>query len=270
MQRVTSAIAFDGVCLSYGNHIALDDAAFTIEPGTLTALIGPNGSGKSTLMDAVAGLVTPHAGQIAVQGRPMTGRQPDVSYVMQQTAANRLLPMTVAEVTLMGRYATRGMFGRLSRADRAAATRAMQDMDVLDLRHRQLRELSGGQRQRVLVAQGLAQDAAVLLLDEPVTGLDILSQQLITQAMAAQRAAGRTVVISTHDLREAEAADHVVLLAGRVIASGPPHEVLTSRHLREAYGTHLITLGPDQHHIDEHVHPHDDGHDHATDEPHQH
>src|SRR5688500_17204895 len=133
-------------------------------------------------------------------------------------------------------------------------------MDIAGLRGRQIHELSGGQRQRVLVAQGLAQGADVLLLDEPVTGLDLASSHRIAEVMAAERAAGRTVVVATHDLAEASTADHVVLLAGRVVAAGPPAEALTRTTLAEAYGDRLLRLDGDTLLLDEGAHHH--GHRH--------
>jgi ABC-type Mn2+/Zn2+ transport system ATPase subunit len=119
---------------------------------------------------------------------------------------------------------------------------------------RPLHQLSGGQRQRAFVAQGLAQGADLLLLDEPVTGLDLVSRQHILDAVAAERAAGRAVVVSTHDLGDASQADHLLLLAGRVVASGPPDEVLTDDHLAEAYGGHLLRLGNRTLILDDHAH----------------
>jgi ABC-type Mn2+/Zn2+ transport system ATPase subunit len=122
------------------------------------------------------------------------------------------------------------------------------------LANRPLHELSGGQRQRAFVAQGLAQDADVLLLDEPITGLDIVSRQHILEAITAERDAGRAVVVSTHDLGDAAAADHLLLLAGRVVASGPADSVLTDVHLANAYGGHLLRFGESTLIVDDHPH----------------
>jgi ABC-type Mn2+/Zn2+ transport system ATPase subunit len=144
---------------------------------------------------------------------------------------------------------------------------AMERLDVADLASRQIRELSGGQRQRAFVAQGLAQEAEVLLLDEPLGGLDVVSQRLILDAMTAERDAGRVVVTSTHDLGEAAHADRVLLLAGHLVASGPPGEVLIAEHLAVAYGHRLVTLGDNVIMLDDA--PHHD-HDHAGDDVHPH
>ncbi|HUG85523.1 MAG TPA: ATP-binding cassette domain-containing protein, partial [Euzebya sp.] len=122
---------------------------------------------------------------------------------------------------------------------------ALRRMGATDLAGRQLRELSGGQQQRLLIAQGLAQQGDVLMLDEPVTGLDLVSREAILGVVRAERDAGTAVVMTTHDLADAGAADHVVLLAGRVIASGPPEEVLTPANLEMAYGRQAVLVGDD-------------------------
>jgi iron complex transport system ATP-binding protein len=237
--------------LAYGSRTVLEAASFTIPAGAVTALIGPNGAGKSTLLHALAGLLAPRSGRLEV---PAAARRGGVAYVLQATEVNQHLPLTVREAVTMGRYATAGPIRRLQRGDRDAVERALAALALTDLAGRPLHELSGGQRQRAFVAQGLAQEADVLLLDEPITGLDIVSRQHILDAMAAERAAGRTVVVSTHDLGDAAAADHLLLLAGRVVASGPPTSVLTDVHLADAYGGHLLRFGESTLIIDDHPH----------------
>jgi manganese transport system ATP-binding protein len=152
------------------------------------------------------------------------------------------LPLSVREVVTMGRYASRGLFGRLGPGDRVAVDHALERLDIADLARRQLGALSGGQRQRVFVAQGLAQQADVLLLDEPVTGLDLVTQDRILDVVAEERDAGRAVILSTHDLAEASRADQLVLLAGRIVATGTPTEVLTEANLTAAYGGRMVRL----------------------------
>ncbi|CAN5717383.1 iron/manganese ABC transporter ATP-binding protein SitB [soil metagenome] len=241
-ERRAGAAVVDDVTLAYGRHVALDATSFTVPSASVTALIGPNGSGKSTLLHALAGLIRPVQGSITVLGAvPARGRR-RVAYVLQSTQVNEQMAITVQEVVTMGRYAECGWLGRLRRADRDAIDAAMERMGVTDLARRPLHELSGGQRQRVFVAQGLAQGADLVLLDEPVTGLDLLSRRRILDAMHAERAAGRTVVFSTHDLGEASSADHLLLLAGHLVAAGPPAAVLTSEHLSKAYGGRLVRL----------------------------
>jgi manganese transport system ATP-binding protein len=229
----------EGLVLAYGTRPALVGATFSLPAGAAVALIGPNGSGKSTLLRALAGLVSPRAGHLDV---PALGRRGAVALVLQTTDVDRTLPITVRETVTMARYATRGVFGRLRAADRAAVEEALDRLEIAGLAGRQLHELSGGQRQRVLVAQGLAQQAELLLLDEPVTGLDVVSRQLILDVVDAETAAGRTVVVSTHDLDDARRAEVVLLLANRVVASGPPGEVLVEDRLSAAYGGRVLRL----------------------------
>lgn len=256
--------------LAHGSAVALDRADFAIRPGTVTAVIGPNGSGKSTLLHGIAGLLEPVEGHIEVEGSAVNAGTGRTAYVLQSTRIHEHLPVTVREVVTMARYAHRGAFRPLRPIDREAVDRAMERLEVADLARRQVRELSGGQRQRVLVAQGLAQEAPVLLLDEPVTGLDLVSHRRILEVIGEERDAGRAVVMTTHDLGEAAHSDHVLLLAGRVVAEGPPGEVLVAEHLAAAYRQRLIRLdgnvlmlddAPHHHDDDSSVHPHP-GHEH--------
>lgn len=245
----TAAVVAESVRFTYGPAVALDTSSFTIPRGAITALIGPNGSGKSTLLNGIAGLTTPISGRIEV--RHHEGRLGRIAYVLQGTKVNDALPVTVREIVAMGRYPGHGAVGRLGEDDRAAIDRAMARLDITDLAGRHLSELSGGQRQRVFVAQGLAQDHDLLLLDEPITGLDIVSAQAIDDVIHDEHDRGCTVIMTTHDLAEAHVADHVVLLAGRVVAAGPPAEVLTVTNLTAAYGASLLHVEGERLFIDD-------------------
>lgn len=231
---MTDAIVARGVSFRYGERVALAESSFTIPERAVTTLIGPNGSGKSTLLHAIAGLITPATGTLEVVGKRR------IAYVLQATKVNEVLPVTVREVVAMGRYSTAGPYRRLTAADRAAVDTAIERMAIGSIAGLHLRELSGGQRQRVFVAQGIAQEHDVLLLDEPLTGLDLASARAIDGVLHEEQAAGRTVVITSHDLNEAAAGDWVVLLARRVVAFGPPPAVLTGSHLTAAYGPILL------------------------------
>lgn len=246
------AITADQVVFSFGEHIAIGASSFDIPTGAITALIGPNGSGKSTLLNGVSGLATPSAGTMRIN--PLGRRQRLVAYVLQGTKVNDALPVTVREVVAMGRYAGKGPFRWLTTEDHAAVADAMQRMEITDLATRHLTELSGGQRQRVFVAQGLAQEHDVLLLDEPVTGLDLLSAQAIDDVIHDEHSRGCTVVMTTHDLAEARVADHVILLSRRVVAYGAPAEVLTMDNLAEAYGSSLLHIDGERLFIDDPAH----------------
>jgi ABC-type Mn2+/Zn2+ transport system ATPase subunit len=268
---VEPSVVGRSVLLAHGSLVALADADFELHPGRLTAVIGPNGSGKSTLLHALAGLLPPVRGELLVGGRPAGSGRNQVAYVLQSTRVHEHLPVTVREVVSMARYAHVGPFRPLRAADRRAVDDALERLAVGDLANRQIRELSGGQRQRVLVAQGLAQEAPIVLLDEPVTGLDLVSHRRILEVVGGERDAGRTVVMTTHDLGEAAHADHVLLLAGRIVASGPPAEVLTADHLADAYRQRLIRLEGNVLMLDDAPHHHDDELDEVHPHPgHQH
>ncbi len=237
--------------------LAVDE--LELGPG-YTAVVGPNGSGKSTLLHALAGVLPVERGTIERSGSATARR---FAYVLQAQHASEHLLVSAAEVVGLARAAERGPFRPLRAVDRAAVRRAMERLGVADLGRRHLAEMSGGQRQRVFVAQGVAQDAPVLLLDEPVAGLDLPSTAAIRAVVDDERAAGRIVVVATHDLAEARRADHVVLLDGRVVAAGPPERTLTADNLRVAYGGRVLDLGDrllavdDGVHHDDHEHHHD-------------
>ncbi len=236
-----------------GGTVALADFALYLDAGSTAALVGPNGSGKSSLLHLIAGLLSAASGKIETNAEC-------VGYVLQHHVGDRWMPLTVAEVVQMGCY--EGLLGRSSRrskqGDREAIFDSMRRLRVDDLATRQYSELSGGQRQRVLIAQALARDPALLLLDEPLTGLDAPSQDLIVNLLGDLNAAGTAVVLSTHHLEECRHASTVVLLAGRVVAAGPPDQILVPSVLREAYGLRVLETdeGGPVHLVDEHGHAH--------------
>lgn len=252
------------VVVSRGDVVALRESDFTVPQGSITAIIGPNGSGKSTLLHAIAGLLPVDSGALSVLGATPLQSQSQVAYVLQYSTPQRGTPLTVEEAVLMGRYPTLGFLRRPSPHDRDRVASALTRLDITHLAQRHLTELSGGQRQRVYVAQGIAQDHTLLLLDEPLTGLDITSAKTIDAIIHDEPQHGCSVVLTTHDLEEAQAADHVILTSGRVIASGPPETVLTKANLAEAYGLGALhdpdedaPLLPPEHH--------DHAHDHGSD-----
>lgn len=233
---MTAAFASaSGLVLGYGNQVALEASSFTIPHQAVTAIIGPNGSGKSTLLNALAGIIKPMAGDLTVLGGA-PGRRGTTAYVMQSPNFPVGTPITVREAIGMGLYPTLGWFKRPNAKDHERVAAAMARVDVAGLAKRHLDELSGGQRQRVYVAQGLTQQHETLLLDEPLTGLDLVSMRTIDQIIHSEREDGHGVVLTTHDLDEARAADWVLLTSGRVLAFGPPNQVLTRANLEAAYG----------------------------------
>jgi len=227
--------------------VVIAPSTFAIDKGTIVAIIGPNGSGKSTLLDAITGLV-PSTGDLTVLGDKPEHARRKIAYVLQHVSVTPGVPLTVKETVTMGRYATLGLTGRLGANDKKQVDWAMAQLHIDDLAKRHVDKLSGGQRQRVFVAQALAQDHEMLLLDEPLTGLDIPSAKVIDDVIHHEPEVGCTVIFTTHDLEEARAADQVILVSGRVVASGTPDEVLTPAHLADAYG--LGVLHPEHAHQD--------------------
>ncbi|MFP5415929.1 MAG: metal ABC transporter ATP-binding protein [Actinomycetes bacterium] len=254
-----------GLTLGYGNRVALAASDFTVPHHAVTAIIGPNGSGKSTLLNALAGILDPMAGTLHVLGGT-PGRRGLTSYVMQSLAFPSGTPITVREAVAMGLYPKLGWFGRPTAEDRDRVQRAMERLRITDLAKRHLDELSGGQRQRVYVAQGITQQHEALLLDEPLTGLDLVSARTIDEIIHSERERGHAVVLTTHDLDEARAADWVVITSGRVIAAGPPGEVCTRRNLEVAYGLGALHQPSEQFLDDPHAED-DPAHEHTR---HQH
>lgn len=250
--RVTAAVVASEVVLGYGSHVAVEQSSFSIPSGKVTAVIGPNGSGKSTLLSGIAGLLEPSRGRIEVPGCSDVPRR--MSYVLQTTKVNDALPVTVREVVTMGRYATLGRYGRMGRHDRTAVAHAMERTGITHLANRHLHQLSGGERQRVFVAQGLAQDHDLMLLDEPLTGIDLTTARAIDDVIHDELDRGCTVVMTTHDLSEARVADYVLLLSGRVVAEGPPEVVITAGHLAAAYGPSLLHVDHDAVFVDDPAH----------------
>ncbi|MEV0618959.1 zinc ABC transporter ATP-binding protein AztA [Nonomuraea sp. NPDC050404] len=224
------AVVISDVTAGYGRRTVLRGLSARLPLSGVTAVVGPNGSGKSTLLGVLAGTVRPLGGTVDLGGAGRPG------YVAQRDAVSNALPITVRETVAMGRWALRGPWRRLTAHDRAIVEECMAALDVAPLAARRLSTLSGGQRQRVLLAQGLAQEPGLLLLDEPTTGLDLRAEQHISAVLDLQKTRGVTVVHATHDLTAARRADHCLLLdEGRLIAEGPPASVLTPRTMDQVF-----------------------------------
>ncbi|NNE10806.1 MAG: metal ABC transporter ATP-binding protein [Ilumatobacter sp.] len=247
-----SATTIDGACVHYGNTVALAPTTLTIRAGESVALVGANGSGKTTLLSILAGLVDPDDGTVERPG--------PVAMVTQHRDHHRWMPLSVDEVLRMGRYPRRGLLGRLGSDDRQAIDAAAELLEVTHLRRRPFGDLSGGQQQRVLVAQAIASQPDLLLLDEPITGLDLPSQLRILDVIEQFAADGGAVVFSTHHLSEARRADRVMLMAGCVLADGAPDDVLVPALLAEAFGGRMISDDGTSIVVDEHGHDHGDPH----------
>ena len=232
----TATILADHLCVGYGKHPVVEGVMLDMHPGELLVLIGTNGSGKSTLLKTLAGLIHPVHGDLHVLGQHAGQLPTRVAYLPQHPVSSHTLPLQVRDVVTMGRFAHLGLFKRTSSSDRAIVNSAMQRTGIDAQANKPIRDLSGGQQQRTHLAQVLAREAEILLLDEPTAGLDINGRKLAAELIAAERARGVTVVMATHELADAEQATSVMLLAQRVVSMGPPKDALRDEYLRECFG----------------------------------
>ena len=234
-----SIISIRDLAVRYGTVQALADVSLELLPGRIIGVIGMNGSGKSSLFGAIMGSVRAVGGDIRLfGGDPARARKRNlVSYVPQSEAVDWDFPISVAEVVMTGRYGRLGLTRRPRAADRDAVARAIERVGLVDLADRQIGELSGGQRKRVFVARGIAQEATLMLLDEPFAGVDKGSEYTIIDLLRGLAAEGRGILISTHDLAGVpELCDEVILLKNRVLFHGAPEDALTAERLALAFG----------------------------------
>ena len=243
-----AALQIHGLWAGYNHSPALEDVTFEVAKGEIVGIIGPNGSGKSTLIKAILGLVKPWRGQISVMGQPSSPQLRRVGYMPQMEHVDWDFPVTVGDVALMGRYSQRGLLRRTTREDREASDGALDRVGMYSLRHRLIGELSGGQRRRVLLGRALANDPRLLLLDEPVAGLDATAQHRFLDIISELRNEGRTVVFSSHDLSCVSGwCAKAACLNRRLVAFGPPAEILNEQVLSETFGSHLLLVHMDGH-----------------------
>ncbi len=240
-----AAVEARHVTVSYGARPVLWDADARFPAGALSAVVGPNGSGKSTLLKACMGLVPLETGSVSILGRPASAALERVAYVPQSEEVDWDFPVTVREVVEMGRYRSAGWMRRLRPDDRNAVDAALERVGMTRYADRQIGRLSGGQRKRVFIARALAQDAEVLMLDEPFAGVDARTEAEILQLLADLRDRhGRSVILVHHDLATVRASfDHAVLLHTRVVEEGPPAQALQPEAIREAYGAASAGVG---------------------------
>ncbi len=227
-----------GVQLRYEHHVALDDINCTIQAGERVAVVGPNGAGKSTLFKLIAGILKPTAGELFID-KP-SGAKLEIAYIPQRSQIDWQFPVTVADVVMMGRTAKLGMLRWPSAHDRQIVAQALEMVRLSHLARHQISQLSGGQQQRMFIARALAQESTLMLMDEPLTGLDIPSQDDVFHLLDMLRQRGVTVFVALHDLHlAAERFDKVMLLNRQMIGYGPASEVFTPQRLLSAYGGHL-------------------------------
>ncbi len=241
-QPGTPILAVAELSVRYNGHFALQDVAFELRAGEQVAMVGPNGAGKSTLLKTLAGVLTPTRGQVKVYGHGPEGHI-CIAYVPQRSMVDWTFPVTVSDVVLMGRIGKIGLLRQAGKSDHAKVRESLELVGIAELAKRQISELSGGQQQRMFIARALAQEAALMLMDEPLTGLDVPAQEDIFRILRTLRDCNVTVMVSTHDLNQAaEHFDRVMLLRQRLLGFGPPAEVFTEERLRSAYGSQMRLL----------------------------
>ena len=231
-----------GVSVQFNGTVALDKVSFELHQGERIAVIGPNGAGKSTLFNTISGVVTPTLGEINIFGHT-PGEHICIAYVPQRSQVDWDFPVNVADVVMMGRVRRLGLFHWPKRKDWEFVNTALELVGMADLAKRQIGELSGGQQQRVFIARALAQEAELMLMDEPLTGLDVNSQDAMFQILDELRERGVTIMVSTHDLNlAAERFDRLMLLNRELIGFGRAGEIFTPDLLNRAYSGHMRLL----------------------------
>jgi ABC-type Mn2+/Zn2+ transport system ATPase subunit len=264
------AVSLVGVRAGYGERVALESLDLEVPLGALVAVVGPNGGGKSTLLKLIAGVLKPWSGTIEVLGAAAGHEARRVAYVPQAELVDWSFPVNVWTVAMMGRYPRLGPLRQPGRADRDAVAAALERVGMADRANSPIGALSGGQRRRAFLARALAAEVDLYLLDEPVTGVDVPTQEAIMELLGAEAEKGKAVVATTHDL--GGAVRHfrsVVAINRRIVASGPSEILTLPDVLSETYGGHLLYLGnnvgilDDSHHHDDPAggerHFHEDG-----------
>jgi manganese/iron transport system ATP-binding protein len=223
----------------YNGRVALEKVTFHLHEGERIAVVGPNGAGKSTLFQVVSGVLQPSAGEVKIFGsRP--GGHVCIAYIPQRSQVDWNFPVSVADVVMMGRSAKLGLLNWPHKRDWEYVHRALEIVELSDLASRQIGQLSGGQQQRMFIARALAQEAELMLMDEPLSGLDTPSQEGLLNLMDTLRTQNVTVMVATHDLDQAARHfDRIMLLNHRMIAFDVPQNVMHTEHLLEAYGGRL-------------------------------
>lgn len=233
---VPGALSIRDLGVAYGGKRALDGLSARFPAGSMSAIIGPNGAGKSSLMKAVLGLV-PHQGEVRFFGESLAAMRSRIAYVPQRASVDWDFPARVRDVVAMGLYRELGLLGRITRQQKARIADAMARVGLSDLATRQIGQLSGGQQQRAFLARALAQDAELLLLDEPLTGVDAQTEAAIIALLKAEVQSGRTVIAVHHNLATVPGYfDRVLMVNGRAIAEGPLALAFTPETIRETYG----------------------------------
>ncbi len=243
---MTPLIHLNAVQFAYPSGFALAKIDLMVERGEMVAILGPNGSGKSTLLNAILGVAPIVRGEVRVQGLTVEPARKRIAYMPQREAVDWAFPVTVEDVVGMGRENRIGWFRRASREDHRVVDWSLDQVNMLEQRHQPIAKLSGGQQQRVFLARALAQEGDVLLLDEPLTGVDATTQETILNLLQEMRRKGKTILMTTHDLGVARAFCTSLLFLNRAVtAYGPTAQTFTTDVLQRTYGGHIVRVRAD-------------------------
>lgn len=241
--NVKHPIVVEGLSVNYGNKRVLTNVYLNIEPGHIYGLIGPNGAGKSTLFKSILGLIEYNTGRVTILNKHIDDVRSKIAYVPQRDEIDWSFPADVMDIVLMGRYPHKSLFQQLSQQDKKIANEALESLGITHLKNRQIGQLSGGQQQRVFLARALAQEAEIILLDEPFVGVDLTTEEKIIGILKEQAEAGKTLLVVHHDLSTVERYfSQVILLNQRLINYGPTKEIFTQEMIGLTYGAQLDVL----------------------------
>jgi len=240
---MSHSIVVEDLSISYDKKRVLSNIFLKLDSGKVIGVIGPNGAGKSTLFKSILNLIDIQSGNILINGSPINDSRKSIAYVPQRDEVDWDFPAIVNDIVLMGRYPHKSVLQRLSKHDQNIADKAMEALDILNLKNRQIGQLSGGQQQRVFIARALCQNPSIFLLDEPFVGVDIPTEERIIQILKKQASEDKTLLVVHHDLSTVmQYFDQVILLNQRLIAFGNTDQVFTQENIAKAYGGQLSIL----------------------------
>ncbi len=228
----------DKLTVAYQGELILNQLSIAFQKGKITGIIGPNGAGKSTLIKGALGLTSSKSGQASLDGKPLSKLKEKIAYVEQRAAVDLTFPISVFDVVLTGTYPKIGLFKSPGVAEKQAALAALEQVDLLAFKDRQIGSLSGGQLQRVFVARAIVQDAEVVILDEPFVGIDMASEQSIMSILKRWCTKGKTIIVVNHDLNKVtQYFDDLIIMNRGIVANGPVGATYTRANIQKAYSS---------------------------------
>lgn len=231
-----NAVKVEDLTVAYGKTPVLWDIDVNFEKNKITAIIGPNGAGKSTLLKTILGFIKPVAGHVRIFDKPVEQSLVDIAYVPQSSSVNWDFPINVYDVVLMGRYRHIGLMKMINKAEKQKAVEALKQMDILDLKDRQISQLSGGQKQRVFIARAICQNANLLMMDEPLAGVDKVSEKIIMNKIKELKSEGKTIICVHHDLNTIkDYFENVVMINKFFVAGGEVNSSFTKENIDKTY-----------------------------------